>query len=237
MIVVCRPASRVMLIGSSCVVHVHAGSVAMLRPATRPLSTAGFQSTSQGAAAACRVGGLGDVAGGVDVGVAGAQVLVDEDAALARQPGRARELHARAHADGDGDEVAGDHVAAAGLHRRHPAAASADGGQVGERVDLHALAPQRQLDDARLGLGEHVAPVAVLAHEVVHVHAAGAQALDDLERRDAAADHDRRLAPCGSARTMSRASSMSSSLTTPSSSAPGTRVPMALEPVASSRRS
>ena len=45
----------------------------------------------------------------------------------------------------------------------------------------------------RLGRGEHVAPVAVPAHEVVDVRAAGAHPLHDLQRGDAAADHDRRL--------------------------------------------
>ena len=97
-----------------------------------------------------------------------------------------------------------DHVAARGLHRGHLAASSADGGQVGERVDLHALALQSQFDDARLGLGEHVAPVAVLAHEVVHVHAAGAEALDDLERGDAAAHHHRDLALAAAAHDAAR---------------------------------
>ena len=41
----------------------------------------------------------------------------------------------------------------------------------------------------RLALGEHVAPVALLAHEVVHLARVRPQALDDLDRRDAAA-HD-----------------------------------------------
>ena len=175
MIVVCRPASRVTLIGASCTYRWtgSAPSAAMLSPATRPLQQRGVPEHLQLAVPGDGVGRLGDVAGGVDVGVAGAQVLVHEDPALAREPGRARELDARPHADGGGDEVAADHVAVAGLHGRHPAAPSADGGQVGERVDLHALAAQRQLDDARLRLGEHVAPVAVLAHEVVHVDAAG----------------------------------------------------------------
>ena len=71
------------------------------------------------------------------------------------------------------------------------AAAAEDARQPGEGVDLHALAQQPLLDDPRFRLGQHVAPVAVLAHEVVDVHAAGAKALDDLEGGDAAADDHR----------------------------------------------
>ncbi len=68
-----------------------------------------------------------------------------------------------------------------------------DAGQLGEVVDLHAPRAQPLLDEARLGLREDVAPVAVLAHEVVDVHSTGAQALGDLEGGDAAADDHGRL--------------------------------------------
>ena len=116
------------------VLDVRAGGLGgHVEPRDPALEQRGVPQHLQLAVPGAGVGGLGDVAGGVDVGVAGAQVLVHEDPALAREPGRARELDARAHADRGGDDVAGDHVAAAGLHRRHLAAPPTDGGQVGER--------------------------------------------------------------------------------------------------------
>ena len=107
----------------------------------RPLATAEFHSTLRCAGAGAGVGGLGDVAGGEDVGVAGAQVLVHEDAAPHGEPGRPGQLDLRAHADGHGDEVAGDRGAVPGLTPVTRPPRPTMRGQVGEGVDLHALAP------------------------------------------------------------------------------------------------
>ena len=104
--------------------HVEAGDAG---PWTRPSSTA-----PPACADRWPVDGLGDVAGRVDVVVARAQVLVDEDPAVAGQAGRLGESDARAHADGDGDDLAGDLVAVAGLDGHDPAVPADDAGELRE---------------------------------------------------------------------------------------------------------
>ena len=64
---------------------------------------------------------LGDVAGGEDVLVARAEVLVDEDPAPAVEPGRLGQLLLGQDADRHGHQVAGDLLAVAGLDRHDPA--------------------------------------------------------------------------------------------------------------------
>ena len=121
-------------------------------------------------------------------GVARAQVLVDQHAAAAGQPCRRGQLRTWAHAHGDRHHLAADAGPVAGLHAGHAPVAAEDARQLRERVQLHALARQRLLDDARLRRRQDVAPVALPAQEVVHVHAARPEALHDLERGDAAPD-------------------------------------------------
>src|SRR6516225_7930944 len=54
--------------------------------------------------AAVGVGPAGDVAGRVNAGHAGFEVFVDHHAAIDREPGVAREIDTRPHADPDNDE-------------------------------------------------------------------------------------------------------------------------------------
>ena len=89
--------------------------------------------------------------------------------------------------------------AGVGLHRNDVPVLAEDPSELGEVVDFHAGVEKPLLDDARLGLGEHVAPVAVLAHEVVDVHSMRDQPLHDLKRRDAPADDHGLLGSAASA--------------------------------------
>lgn len=63
-----------------------------------------------------RMPGVHDVVRGEDRGVAGALMLVDEDAAAQLESGRRGELRPRHHADADDDDVAVDPLAAGRAH-------------------------------------------------------------------------------------------------------------------------
>jgi hypothetical protein len=160
----------------------------MLCPATRPFADRGVPQHFHRRLVVRSAAHLGDVAGGEHALRARAQVRIRLHASAARQPRRLGEIDLRLYADRHRDEVAGDALAIPRLHRTDMARRAEDGRHLGERVDLDAAAAQPILDDARFRLGQHVAPVAVLTHQVVDAHASPRQSLGDLERGYAAAD-------------------------------------------------
>ena len=93
------------------------------------------------------VPGRGDVARGKDIGSAGPQELVDDDAVLNAQPGGTRQLVSRGRAHPDDHEVALDHQAVIGPHALCGAGAH-DLGHLGGQVKVDAVLPVQVTVDA-----------------------------------------------------------------------------------------
>ena len=98
---------------SYCVVQKNGGAVngrsppRMFSAATRPMRCATAQCSMRTLLAGRRVRIAGDVAGRVDAGRAGAQAIVDHDAAVDLQAGGARQLERRLDADAEHHQVGG----------------------------------------------------------------------------------------------------------------------------------
>ena len=107
---------------SYCVVQKNGGAVngrsppRMFSAATRPIRCATTQCSMRTLLAGRRVGIARDVAGREDAGGAGAQAIVDDDAAIDVQAGRLRQLERRPDADAEHDQVGGQRA------RRRPTA-------------------------------------------------------------------------------------------------------------------
>ena len=136
---------------------------------------------------------LGALADRVDVGVVGAQLVVDDDAALHLQPGPDGDVGARPDAGGDDQQVGLELPAVGQADAADAVAADHVGGEDvevdGDPERLDALLEDRP----RLGVQLHVHQVRHGVHEL-DVQAVALQRAGGLEAEQPAAHHDRLLA-------------------------------------------
>jgi len=107
------------------------------------------------------------VPGGIDVRIAGAAELVDDDAIVALEPGHLGQLRGRQDADADDHQVRGQ-LGAGGAFQHEAVAAGADRGDAGLQAEPHAgalVGPQVEVRDRWR-------------------HRAGHDAIGDLHHRD-----------------------------------------------------
>jgi hypothetical protein len=131
----------------------------------------------------------------VDLRVVGLQRVVDDDAALAVQPGLLRQRDVRPYPDGHHDQVRVERGAVGEAHAGHARVAE-DLGPLTLCVchaEAHAALLERGLQHRRRG------PVELALHQAVeqvdhgHLHALAHQAIGRLEAEQAAADDHRGL--------------------------------------------
>ena len=156
-----------------------------------PLPVGGACQRNQAPVAGDEVLHLDRVAHREDIGLTGAHLLVDPDAAALaeRQPGRLRQRGVRTHAKGEDHDVGGMDLARLRLDIDRSAGRRLETGHAVAELQAHAVALHEALDDAR--------HVDVQRAEQLRAHfdqrdieAAVHQVLGRLQPDEAAADHD-----------------------------------------------
>ncbi len=121
--------------------------------------------------------------------------VVDQDAAIGLYVRARNKVETRPDANGHPNDLAADLPSVRSFHAADPLAAQpippgCNARDLGVVVQADPFTDQPLLDQVRLGLVQHAAPIASAAHQIVHLYPARVQALDDLDRRDAATDDD-----------------------------------------------
>jgi len=101
------------------------------------------------------VEGVGDVTGGVDVRVGGAQLRIDPDAVVDLQAGLHGELSGRGDADPDDDRIGLDVAAVGQLHAARPAVAAGDLGYLDAAAQVDRVVAVQVGEDLRGLPAEH----------------------------------------------------------------------------------